>query len=254
MGKEIDFFKQASQPQNEVLAELSPGNSDAFFKMIFILANVIDYIKIQGSKLYQRMKNLPNVLFYADFTPLVGKNVNLHFQASKMDLSKLRKMSGNKEFLILDDQIQQGYVVTNGNTQVLLTKHFGSSDAPSFPEINTAKVIGAEITTDEASVILDDLWKPRYVTLHVFDDQIGIFKGETGGISCFHENSIFEYLNTEPSWVFRSYAFIEISGQLMSFKILNSTNGQFWLHTRITMGLGMCVEQFEILDVVKGGR
>ena len=238
-----------------MFAELPAGKGDAFFKMIFILANVIYYIKIQGSKLHQRMKNLPNVFFYADFAQLVGENVNLAFPGfEKWIYRSCEKMSGNKEVLILDDQIQQGYVVTNGNTQVLLTKHFGSSDTPSFPEINTTKVIGAEIKTDEASVILDDLGKPRYVTLHVFDDQIGIVKGDSGGISCFHENSIFEYLNTEPSWVFRSYAFMAISGQLMSFKILNSTNGQFWLHTRITMGLGMCVEQFEILDVVKGGR
>ena len=253
MGRELDYFRQASQPQNEVLAELSPGKADAFFKMIFILANVIDYIKIQGSKLYQRMKNLPNVLFYADFTALVGENVNLDFQTSKMDLSKLRKLRRNKHVIILDGQIQQAYVVTNGSTQVLLTKHVGPSDIPSFPEINTAKIIGVEIETDEASVILDDLGKPRYVTLHVFDDQIGIVEGDNGWISCFHENSLFEYQKTEPNWIFRSYAFMEISGQLMSFKILNS-NGQFWLHTKITMGMDMCVEQFEILDIVKGGR
>ena len=253
MGREIDFFRQASQPQNKLIAELSPGNADAFFKMIFMLVSVIDYIRIQGSKFYQRMKNLPTVLFYADFTPLVGENVNLHFQASKMDLSKLRKMRGNKQVLILDDQIQQAYVVTNGNTQVLLTKHVGPSSIPSFPEISTTKVIGKEIETDEASLILDALGKPRYVTLAVFDEQIGIVEGDNGGISCFHENSLFEYQKTEPTWIFRSYAFMKISGQLMSFEILNS-NGQFWLHTKITMGLDMCVEQFEILDVVKGGR
>ena len=34
MGKEIDFFRQASQPQNKVFAELPAGKGDAFFKMI----------------------------------------------------------------------------------------------------------------------------------------------------------------------------------------------------------------------------
>ena len=132
MGRELDYFRQASQPQNEVLAELSPGKADAFFKMIFILANVIDYIKIQGSKLYQRMKNLPNVLFYADFTALVGENVNLHFQTSKMDLSKLRKLRRNKHVIILDGQIQQAY------------QHMQISTCQSKPKFKLSELGNAE--------------------------------------------------------------------------------------------------------------
>lgn len=259
MGKEIGFFEQAALSGRTLLANLTTGAADALFKILYLMGNNLKRIEIKNSELSIRLENKPNTFIYANLQKLLGKNVNLHFLNSDECLSKLRKIKGNGNVLILDDISQGIYLVTNGKSQVSLTKYTGPSNEPSLPDASDCKVIGAVIETDEASLILDSLKKPRFVTLYIFGDQLGIVNGDNGEIFCFNENSFFEYAQREPSWTFRAYAFMEIPSPFMRFRILRC-DAKFWLHTSAIFGFDMIIEQFEIiieqfeiLDFVEGG-
>ena len=193
MGREISFFEQTSLSGRTQLANLLSGDSDALFKILYIIRNNVNHIEIRDSELSTRLENNPNTLIYANLEKLFRENVNMSFLSSNESLSKLRKIKGNGNVLILDDISQGRYLATNGKSQVYLTKYTGHADLPSIPDLSTCQVIAAEIETDEASLILDSLKKPRFVTLYIFGDQLGIVNGDNGEIFCFNENSFFEY-------------------------------------------------------------
>jgi hypothetical protein len=253
MGREIGFFEQASLSGRTLIANLSPGAADAIFKILYLIGNILKNVTIRNSELSIRLENKPNTFLYANLEKLLGKNVNLSFLTSNESLSKLTKIKGNGNVLILEDVYQGRYMVTNGKVHVNLTKYTGPSNEPSLPDASDCKVIGAVIETDEASLILDSLKKPRFVTFYIFGDQLGIVNGDNGEIFCFNENSFFEYAQREPSWTFRAYAFMEIPSPFMRFRILRC-DAKFWLHTSAIFGFDMIIEQFEILDFVEGGE
>ena len=252
MGKEISFFEQASLSGRTQLANMSPGDADALFKIFYLIRNIIKHITIRNSALCIQFENKPSTLLYADLSKLIGQNVDFSFLVSNECLAKLKKIKGDGNVLIIDDYILGKYLVTNGKSLVELHKYAGPAEPPSIPDIDEREVIGAEIQTDEASLILDSLKKTRFVTLHIFGDQFGIIRGDKGEMFCLNENSFFEYEQKQPSWIFRSYAFMEVSSQFMNFRIL-SCNQRFWLHTSVFLGFDMIIEQFEMLDFVEGG-
>ena len=252
MGKEIGFFEQASLSGRTLIANLATGAADALFKILYLIGNIAKHITIRNSKLSIRLENKPNTFVYANLEKLIGKNVNLSFLTSNDSLSKLRKIKGSGNVLILEDAYQGRYMVTNGKVHVNLTKYIGLSNQPSLPDTSDCKVMTAVIETDEPSLILDSLKKSRFVTVHVFGDQLGIVKGDDGAAFCFNENSFFEYEQKEASMIFRSYAFMAIVGPFMRFGILRCGR-TFWLHTSAILGFDMIIEQFEILDFVEGG-
>jgi hypothetical protein len=253
MGKEIGFFEQAALSGRTLLANLTTGAADALFKILYLMGNNLKRIEIKNSELSTRLQNKPNTFQFARLEKLIGKNVNMSFLNSNECLVKLKKLKGDGNVLFLDDYAKGRYLVTNGKSQVNLTKYIGPADPPSIPDLSACQVIGTEIETDETSLIMDSLKKPRSVTLYIFGDQLGTVKGDNGELFCFNENSFFEYEQKQPSWIFRSYAFMEISGPFMKFRILNC-EARFWLHTTVDLGFDMTIEQFEILDYVEGGE
>lgn len=257
MGKETPFFEQAVNNETTQIAFLSSGEADAFIKLLIKLSDFTNKIPIRNSRI--TIPGYELSLIDVSLKELMKKNdVNMDFFIDESLIESLKKMKGNSEILILDDIKEPHYTLANKNTSVNLSKVFFIKEELKIRDLseNSVNYITDELVTDKGKLI--DSFKQRqatYTDIFVFGNQIGYFEWEGGQYYCPGEDSIFEYKKMSPAYIFRSYKFLPLAGELVSFRILNFKEEPdfYFLKTFLKFGFNMELAVYELLNL-KGSQ
>jgi hypothetical protein len=256
MGKELPFFEQANNETTQI-AFLSSGEADAFIKLLIKLSDFTNKIPIRNS----RITILGNTLSLIDVSvnKLMKKdNVNMDFFIDESLIESLKKMKGNSEILILDDIKAPHYTLANKNTSVNLSKIVSIKEELVVPDLseNNVRYITDDLVTDEGGLIENFKKNQTYTDIFVFGNQIGRFEWEGGKHYCPGESSMFEYRKMSPAYIFRSYKFLPLVGELVTFSILNFRERPnfYFLKTFLKFGFNMELAVYEVLNLIGGSQ
>ncbi len=247
----ISFYETASNSRKEQIASLKPEDADAFQKILKDTSQLTRRINIFDSNMVMGISD--TAVMEADLTPLLGENVNMHFNCNEDSLKSIRTMKGNEKHLILHDPEHHEFIISNGTMSVKFSE-VTATDRPTVPDLSStnADAVTENLVTDESTLIKPFMKGSPYTTIYVFGNQIGIFERHDGRRYCIGKFSEFEYDNIQPDYIFRSFSFLPITGALATFGIyeLKTDPIIFCLRTIITKGFRMEIKFFDRITLI----
>jgi len=255
MGKELPFYEQAANNEDTQIAFLSSGEADAFIKLLIKMSEFTNRIPIKNSEI--KILGHRKSVIHVSVKKLMKKDdVNMDFFIDESLIKSLKKMKGNSEILILDDIKKPYYTFENKNTSVNLRKAVSTQQDLDIPDIseNVINYITDELATDEGRLIERFKKNQTYTDIYVFGNQIGYFEWKGGTYYCPCESSTFEYKKMSPTYIFRSYKFLPLVGELVTFRILNFREQPdfYFLKTFLKFGFNMelaVYDKFELYSL-----
>lgn len=247
MGKKLRFFYDAINSEQEAcIASLTPGQTDAFAKTVSIVSEFTDKIQIEDSRIKTSVSN--TVVTDVPLNEIIGGNVNMHFYTNKKLVNELKGIKKDSDLLILDDIIHQRYIFVNGK-QAVIGKRSVLETTPTIPDISPDNVwtISNDMDVNEGALIKHFSRKSNYIDIHIFGNQIGFFERQDGKQYHLGDFSIFEFEKMVPDYIFRSYTFLPIKSDYITFGITEFKQhpGLYCFKTTVSVGFKMVFHVYE---------
>ena len=248
MTLEIAFFEQSAETGNKQIVSLSPGDADAFIKILWILKDFVKSFQIEKSELLGKIDE--DTIVRCDLSPIIGPDISLYFRGSTDTMRELKDLGGNTDILILETAHSHEYIFTNGEMTISVNK-ITNNERIIFPNVKDAVIIGRTFKTDKGGKIKDFTKSSSHVLLNIYQDQIGLIERPSGKQFCLGDYSIFEYQTTKPTQVFRSYSFLTVASDEISLTIIQLNDNKYYLKTIVVLGTNMILNFLERLFIEK---
>ena len=259
--REIAFFNQAALEAGcKLIASMNSGQADALIKTFNLINPFYQTIVMINSEIVIPISD--TTILHTNVTNLIDSNINMSFSFDKNLISELKHLKANSDVLILDDPKKTGgYCITNGKVFVELTKT-NFIKPPVVPDLSEEHVnsIVENYDSEEASTIknfcnsnLLDCKKSEYVDIGIFKNQLGFIRRQDCKKYYLGEFSGFEYEKMQPNFLLRSYSFLPILGDSVSFGVFQFKHckDMFCLKTIVARGFNMVFNIYEKINLLE---
>lgn len=201
-------------------------------------------INIRNSNICQDINNGVAILT-ADTTTLIGKDIDLDIMTPSKHIKLFKLLEGTNDVDIYDDPENEQYIATNGKIRIYLPKQIDVT-ALEAPNIDGISGVGTTISLDkdnkkEIDVIIksaNDISKP--INLLIKDEQLMGFEVNEIGIYLFPNYTGEVNLNSQTAdIVLKSYAFMDIPGEIFEISLGRRSNDSYLLFTGINTGFSL---------------
>lgn len=246
MGQELIFFHDAMNSERACISSLTPGQADAFVKIVSIISEFTDKIQIEDSRIITSISN--TVVIDVPLKKIIGDDIDMYFYTNRKLVSDLKGIKKKLDLIILNDIIYQRYIFSNGQ-QVVIGNRSVIEITPTIPNTSPDNVwtISKNLDVDEGALISHFSRKSSYIDIHVFGKQIGFFERQDGKQYHLGDFSVFEFEEMIPNYIFRSYNFLPVSDHHITFGITEFKNhpGLYCFKTTVNTGFNMIFYIYE---------
>lgn len=252
--REIAFFNQAALEAGcKLIASMNSGQADALIKTFNLINPFYQTIVMINSEIVIPISD--TTILHTNATNLIGHNININALLDKNFISECKHIKSNSDVLLLDNPKKTGgYCITNGKVFIELSKT-NFIKPPFVPDLSEENVnsIVENYDSEDASTVKNFCKKSEYVDIGIFKNQLGFIRRQDGKYYYLGKFSGFEYEKMQPNFLLRSYSFLPILGDSVSFGVFQFKHckDMFCLKTIVARGFNMVFNIYEKINLLE---
>jgi hypothetical protein len=229
-NNELEKHLSAGGFKKPLLCNIQPGPWNTLTKMLR-RSGYLPQIPIENGAIVQSIfnNNILSLKLNNGSDSIVSKDVKLNFKMTPASFNELPEVKGNYGVNIYD-YTKYSYLITSGNRTVVIPKCNSTLNNITVPDIREEHRVVNTKSLDNANTLREYIEDSNYVDIYVFNKIVGMISVIGKLPYVFEGLALGDYNGKVPDAVFRSYSFLHILGEIVTFDIA-TINGRSWLHT-----------------------